>query len=110
MAIAIFVWNFCANMTEEHIQLLHSLEEKITRLKGLYESEKAKKQALEEKLESQKKELMYDHKNLLELQAKHDNLVTIGLLSVTEEERKKSKQRLSKMVREIDKCLALINQ
>ena len=97
-------------MTEEHIQLLRSLQEKIAQLKGLYESEKSKNQVLEAELERQKRELMYDHKKLLELQAKHDNLVTIGLLSVTEEERKKAKQRLTKMVREIDKCLALLNQ
>lgn len=97
-------------MTEEHIQLLKSLQEKIDLLKGLYESEKAKNQVLEEELERKKKELMFDHKNLLDIQAKHNDLVTIGLLSVTEEERKKAKQRLSKMVREIDKCLALLNQ
>lgn len=97
-------------MTEEHIQLLRDLQDKISQLKRLYESEKSKNQVLEAELERQKKELMYDHRNLLELQAKHDKLVTIGLLSVTEEERKKAKQRLSKMVREIDTCLALLNQ
>lgn len=97
-------------MTEEHIQLLRNLQDKISQLKSLYESEKSKRQALEQELERQKKELMYDHKNLLELQAKHDKLVTIGLLSVTEEERKKAKQRMSKMVREIETCLALLNK
>lgn len=97
-------------MTEEHIQLLRDLQDKISQLKRLYESEKSKRQALETELERQKKELMYAHKNLLELQAKHDKLVTIGLLSVTEEERKKAQQRLSKMVREIDTCLALLNK
>ncbi len=97
-------------MTEEQTQLILGLQKKIGLLKDLYETEKAKNQTLEEELERKKKELMFDHKNLLELQAKHDKLVTTGLLSVTEEERKKSKQRLSNMVREIDKCLALLNQ
>ncbi len=97
-------------MTEEHIQLLHSLQEKISRLKGMYEAEKAKNKALADAFNKQKNELMYDHKLLLELQTKHDNLVTVGLLSTNDEERKKAKQRLTKMVREIDKCLALLNQ
>jgi len=101
---------FCPNMTEEHIQLLRNLKDQIAQLKGLYESEKSKNQVLQEELDRQKKELMYDHKKLLELQTNYDNLVTIGLLSVTEDERKNAKQRLSKMVREIDKCLALLNQ
>ncbi len=97
-------------MTEEQRQLLKGLQENIERLKSLYEDEKAKNQALVNELEREKKELMFAHKNLLDLQAKYDNLVTKGLLSVTEEERQKAKYRLTKMVREIDKCLALLNQ
>lgn len=97
-------------MTDEHLQLLRSLTQKIEQLKILYQTEKAKNQTLELELAKERKELMYAHKCMLELEAKHDNLVTKGLLAVTEEERKKSKYRLTKMVREIDKCLALLNQ
>ena len=97
-------------MTDEHIQLLQSLHLKIEQLKALYENEKAKNQVLVQELEKEKKELMYAHKKMLELQTNYDNLLTAGLLSVNEDERKKAKYRLSKMVREIDKCLALLNQ
>lgn len=97
-------------MTDEHLQLLRGLQQKIEQLKALYELEKSKRQVLEQELEKEKKELMYSHKGMLELQAKLDNLVTVGILSVTEDERKKAKYRLTKMVREIDKCLALLNQ
>ncbi|MDR3705393.1 MAG: hypothetical protein P4L28_05760 [Paludibacteraceae bacterium] len=97
-------------MTDEHIQLLQSLHLKIEQLKALYEKEKAKNQVLVQELEKEKKELMYAHKKMLELQTNYDNLLTAGLLSVNEDERKKAKYRLSKMVREIDKCLALLNQ
>jgi hypothetical protein len=97
-------------MTDEHIQLLQSLHLKIEQLKALYEKEKAKNQVLVQELEKGKKELMYAHKKMLELQTNYDNLLTAGLLSVNEDERKKAKYRLSKMVREIDKCLALLNQ
>lgn len=97
-------------MTEEQRQLLKGLQGNIEQLKALYEEEKSKNQVLESELEREKKELMFAHKNLLDLQAKYDNLITKGLLSVTEDERQKAKHRLTKMVREIDKCLALLNQ
>ena len=97
-------------MTDEHIQLLQSLHLKIEQLKALYEKEKAENQVLVQELEKEKKELMYAHKKMLELQTNYDNLLTAGLLSVNEDERKKAKYRLSKMVREIDKCIDLLNQ
>lgn len=97
-------------MTEEHIQLLQSLQTNIDKIKHLYEAEKVKNQELSKELDRQKAEVMYAHKSILELQTKYDNLVMKGLLSINEEERKKAKYRLTKMVREIDKCLALLNQ
>lgn len=97
-------------MTDEHLQLLQGLQHRIEQLKALCELEKSKNQALELELAKEKKGLMHAHKSLLDLQTKYENLVTNGLLSVTEEERKQSKYRLTKMVREIDKCLALLNQ
>jgi predicted ribosome-associated RNA-binding protein Tma20 len=97
-------------MTDEYYQLLRDLQQRVEQLKSLYELELSKNQSLELELEKNKKELMYTHKKMLELQAKHDNLVTVGLLSITEDERKQAKYRLTKMVREIDKCLALLNQ
>ena len=44
------------------------------------------------------------------LEAKYTDLLTAGyIVSTDEDERKAAKKRLSDMVREVDKCLALLN-
>ncbi|MDR1678393.1 MAG: hypothetical protein LBR81_01275 [Prevotellaceae bacterium] len=95
-------------MTVEDNQLIRSLQNKIAQLRQLYEAEKNKSAMLAAKLEHEKKELMWSNKKYLELHTKHDNLLVTGMLSATEEDRKRNKAKLDKMVREIDKCLALI--
>jgi hypothetical protein len=96
-------------MTDEHVQLLNSLRENIQKLKTAYEAEKQRNVQLEAQLEHEKIELKFAYKHQLELQAKYDNLIATAMLSVTEEDRKQARIRLTKMVREIDKCLALLN-
>jgi len=44
------------------------------------------------------------------LEGKNADLMLANMLGVTEEERKISKQRLTKMMREIDKCIALLTK
>lgn len=97
-------------MNDEHRKIIDSLQSHIQQLKSLYETEKQKVNELQVELDRQRIEVMYAHKKLLELQARHDNLTMSQSLSVNEEERKKAQQRLTNMVREINKCLALLNQ
>ncbi len=97
-------------MTHEHIHLIEGLRTKIEQLKALLEAEKGRNEQLTAQLEHEKNELRFAHKQQLELQTKYDNLIATAMLSVTEDDRKQAKARLTKMVREIDKCLALLNQ
>ena len=45
-----------------------------------------------------------------ELNAKCDNMLTAQVLSVREGDLKNAKMRLSKLVREVDKCITLLNE
>ena len=45
-----------------------------------------------------------------ELNAKCDNMLTARVVSVNEGEMKSARMRLSKLVREVDKCIALLNE
>ena len=105
---AVLLWKF-ATMTSEQAQLLVDLDKKVRRLLALYESEKAGNQTLKESLKQKQNELMLAHKNLVDLQNKFDHLRTARILNLTEEESQKSGKKLSKLVREIDKCIALLN-
>jgi len=55
-------------------------------------------------------DLMMAHQEVLELRKNYDHLRIARNLGVTDEDRNESKQRINKMVREIDKCLALLNE
>ena len=97
-------------MTSEQAQLLEEFDEKIQRFVALYELEKAENQTLRENLERKQSELMLSHKNLVDLQNKFDHLRMARILTVTKEESQESKAKLLKLVREVDKCIALLNQ
>ena len=50
-------------------------------------------------------------KDMIEgLNAKCDNMLTVRIVSTNEEEMKNARMRLSKLVREVDKCIALLNE
>ena len=49
-------------------------------------------------------------RDLMELNAKCDNMLTARVVSVNEGEMKSARMRLSKLVREVDKCIALLNE
>ncbi len=55
-------------------------------------------------------DLMMAHQEVLELRKNYDHLRIARNLGVTDEDRNESKQRINKMVREIDKCLTLLNE
>lgn len=50
-----------------------------------------------------------NQKNLL-LEQKYENVKMAKMLIATEEDNKEAKNRIQKLVREIDKCIALLNQ
>ena len=44
------------------------------------------------------------------MEIQFDNLLTAKVVSTNEEERKDARMRLSKLVREVDRCIALLNE
>ncbi|MDR2805169.1 MAG: hypothetical protein LBB85_05920 [Dysgonamonadaceae bacterium] len=44
------------------------------------------------------------------IKSKYDNLKTARILSVKQEDMKSAKTRLSKLVKEVDKCIGLLNE
>ena len=50
-----------------------------------------------------------NQKNLL-LEQKYENVKMAKMLIATDEDNKEAKNRIQKLVREIDKCIALLNQ
>ena len=104
------MYNFGVVMTEEEKKLLNSLETQLRHLIYLHdelkrENAELKKLLDNEKLKNEKVQAQYD-----ELEVSYTNLKTATAISLNGSDVKETKLRLSKLVREVDKCIALLNE
>ena len=94
-------------MTEEDKKLLNTFEGKLRHFMYLYEKENASLRQLLAEKEVEIAELQNSRK---ELEAMYTNLKTARIISINDNELRDTKQRLAKLVREVDKCIALLNE
>lgn len=104
------MYNFGVVMTEEEKKLLNSFETQLRHLIYLHdelkrENAELKKLLENEKLKNEKVQAQYD-----ELEVSYTNLKTATAISLNGSNVKETKLRLSKLVREVDKCIALLNE
>lgn len=104
------MYNFWQEMTEDSKRLLVLFESRFRELLAACERQKKRIQELEEALKMKNAELGKAFEDIKELNAKCDNMLTAHVLSVREGEVRNAKSRLSKLVREVDKCIALLNE
>ncbi|MDR2057777.1 MAG: hypothetical protein LBP83_05765 [Dysgonamonadaceae bacterium] len=97
-------------MTTNQSKLLRLFEERVHLLMRFCD----KLQEENNDLKIQKKNLNNLYNVLLEenknLKNKYDNLKMAKIISVRQDDFKAAKDRLSKLVREVDKCIALLNE
>jgi chromosome segregation ATPase len=97
-------------MTEQDRILLDEFKIKIKQLIALYEQERGEKQQLLNQVEEFENEIdSLRHDNEL-LTKKYDNLKLAKSLLVSDGESQEAKNRINRIVREIDKCIAMLNQ
>ena len=104
------MYNFGVVMTEEEKKLLSTLETQIRYFMYLHDELKRENAGLRkllenEKLKNEKVQAQYD-----ELEVNYTNLKTATAISLNGSDVKETKLRLSKLVREVDKCIALLNE
>ncbi|RHJ92468.1 hypothetical protein [Parabacteroides bouchesdurhonensis] len=97
-------------MTEDHKRLLAVFEVRVRDLIALCEKQKHKIDELTTALDTKDVDLQQAKKKIDELNAKCDNMLTARVVSINEEEAKGARLRLSRLVREVDKCIALLNE
>ncbi len=95
-------------MTDDKNSLLVLFEVRLKELIALCDRQKLKIQELETALEQKNTELQEAMGKISDLNAKCDNMLTAHVLSVQEGEVRKAKLRLSKLVREVERCIALL--
>ena len=97
-------------MTEEQLKIIRNFEVRVRQTLFLCDKLKEENANLQSQLSVQKGiNESLEEKNS-QLQIKYDNLKVARMISVGRDDFKATKNRLSKLVREVDKCIALLNE
>ncbi len=96
-------------MTEEEKNQLSVFEARLRQLMFLHDELKEKNRFLAEALNKKEQTLQQLQHDYNELEATYTNLKQARIISIHDSDVVATRQRLSKLVREIDKCLALLN-
>jgi len=97
-------------MENQYANLISEFELRIKKLISGYKAIQKENETLTAELQRKQDDLMAAHKDILDLRNDYKILQTSMGLGGSEEERRSSRQHLDKIVREIDKCLMLLNE
>lgn len=96
-------------MTAEEEKIMQALEDRIIQLILSYKKVKAENIALKSDLKEKETALGGMQARITALEADYANLKLAKIIEINDDEMKNAKSRLSKLVREVDKCIALLN-
>ena len=97
-------------MTEEDKKLISSFEGKLRHFMFLYDELKQENADLKHLLMQKNEEIKQMELSQKELEARYTDLKMARTLSLYDKDIKDTKQRLTSLVREIDRCIALLNE
>ena len=97
-------------MTNRYEELIDAFEVRLRKLISEYQLVKEQNSLMKAELERKQTDLMQAHQEILELRKNYDHLQIARNLGASEVEKAESRQQITKMVREIDKCLALLDE
>lgn len=106
----IFVYNFGVVMTDEEKKLLSTFEARLRHLIYLHDELKRENAELRQQLENKEAESQKILGDYRELEQRYTDLKNATTISLNGSDVKETKLRLSKLVREVDKCIALLNE
>ena len=104
------MYNLGIEMTEEEKKLLSTFEARLRHLMYLHDELKHENTEMKLLLEEKEEEVAKLRGDYHELEMVYANLKIAKTISTTDSEVKDTKLRLSKLVREVDKCIALLNE
>ena len=97
-------------MTDEEKKLLSTFEASLRHLIYLHDELKRENAELKQLLQAKEEECGKVRADYKELENNYTNLKTATTISLNGSDVKETKLRLSKLVREVDKCIALLNE
>jgi len=97
-------------MTDLEKNLLVDFKLKVKQIIAKHESLKKEKNQLLERIGELEGSIIQLRQENSLIEQKYENLKLAKMLDVSEDENKDAKNRIQKLVREIDKCIALLNK
>ena len=97
-------------MTEEDKKLVNSFEGKLRHFMFLFDELKQENADLKHLLTQKDEEIKHLELSQKDLEARYTDLKMARTLSLYDKDIKDTKQRLTSLVREIDRCIALLNE
>ena len=108
--LALFLCTIWYKMTEDQKKLLAVFEVRVRDLMAKCDKQEQKIDELLRTLDSKDEDIQQAKLMINRLNTKCDNLLTARAISVDEGDVKNARMRLSKLVREVDKCIALLSE
>jgi len=97
-------------MTEEQLIIIRNFEVRVHQVLLLCDRLREENESLHSQFLAQKSINESLEKENSQLQLKYDNLKVARMISVNKNDFNATKNRLSKLVRDVDKCIALLNE
>lgn len=97
-------------MANNYDELISGFESKLRKLISEYKSLQEQNIRLKAELDRKQTDLMHAHQEVLELRKSYDHLQLAKNIGLSDAEKAESRQQIAKMVREIDKCIALLDE
>lgn len=104
------MYNFGVEMTEEEKELLKTFEARLRHLIYLHDEQRRENARLKELLNACRADCAASQAACRALEKRYTDLKTATTISLNGSDVKETKLRLSKLVREVDKCIALLNE
>ena len=106
----VFLYEIFEFMTEEQQKIIRNFEVRVHQMFVLCDKLKEENVKLKSQLGEQINVNDSLRKENKQLQLKYDNLKVARMISVNGNDFKMTKSRLSNLMREVDKCIALLNE
>ena len=97
-------------MSTEQVEILEGIKERIQSLKARMHEQKEENKRLEQKYEDLKEEVQQKQSVIDELEQKNQRLAMVKSIKGNEEDSHDARIQINRIVREIDKCIALLNR
>ena len=96
-------------MTAEEEKILHQFEARVRQLINKHKEVLAHNDALNQALNEEKSRALELEQRIATLEQQYANLKMAKMIEITTAENQAAQKRINKLIREIDKCIALLN-